>query len=825
MCSNRLDRWYWVWVAVLAASQLSAPAAPASPWPAGSEIPIAISGASSDLSGATWNPESGSLWVVRQNRQIWEYAYDSGSANFELQQTLVLPSSVGTDIEASTLVDYAAVDELYTLDEDNGRISRVVDIGGTPTVQCVWNLLVTNNGNALPPESGGSGPEGLEFVPDSNLLAAGFRFPDGSAFAGSTKGMGGLMFVGHQGDGELHVFDVNPDISEDFINHGFFLTSTDEIAGLHFDRQSSLMYVWHNPSNVNSLEISTLSSNGSTGTIDTLELYDSSMPSGNLEGIAMVGRTFCGEFGSVDSERALFMVRDGGSPNLVYFDGFPCDCTGAANETEFDACLERGDLGGGCACLDQDLDGDVDCDDFTPPISSQCVGAPECGNGFLEAGEECEDGNTLSGDCCSALCTFEVLDSTCGDPAGTDCDGPDSCDGQGVCQDNLVPAAVACGNPAMTECNGPDSCDGEGICQENLAPSGQSCGNLAASACNGADSCDAQGICQENLQPPGSACGDAGELVPVGATWLYLDDGSDLGTAWRGSVFADGSWASGPGQLGYGDDDEATVVDGGPSGGHHITTYFRTHFGITDPGSIAGLTLRILRDDGAVVYLNGTEVYRTNMPGGSIGFETTASSSVGGSSESTFNSTTVSPALLVAGDNVIAVEIHQSSATSSDISFDLELATAGDPIGTDCNAPDTCGEAGTCQANLAELGSACGDPSSTECDAADSCDGAGACQANQTVPGGLCFDGDACTGEDTCDASGSCQSGSTIDCDDGDACTADACDQVSGCSNSPIPGCAVLLPVASRMGHMLIVGLLLATTIVVFRRRYPTLGK
>ena len=361
-----------LWMLALATSQFAAPVAAASPWPGGSETAITITGASNDLSGATWNPESQSFWGVRQNRQVWEYAYNSGSASFELLQTLVLPSGIGGDIEACAQVDHSATDELYTLAENNGRIARVVDIGGTPTVDRVWNLEVTNNGHALPPETSGSGPEGLEFVPDADLVAAGFRFPDGSAFGGSTKGMGGLMFVGHQIDGRLHVFDVNPDTSEDFVNHGSFLTSANEIAGLHFDRTSGLMYVWHNPSNVNSLEISTLASDGSVGTIDTLELYDSAMPTGNLEGLAVVGRASCGEFGSANSERALFLTQDGGSPNLVYFEGFPCDCTGAENEAEFDACTERGDLGGGCVCLDKDLDSDVDCDDFTPPISAMC---------------------------------------------------------------------------------------------------------------------------------------------------------------------------------------------------------------------------------------------------------------------------------------------------------------------------------------------------------------------------------------------------------------------------------------------------------------------
>ena len=362
----------WLWVLAPIALLAASPTA-ASPWPSGSEIEISIDDATSDLSGATWNPLSQSLWVIRQNRDVWEFQYNAGSGSFELFQMLGLPSGIGSDIEACAQVDHGTADELYTLAENQGRIARVVELDTAPVVQQTWNLEVTNNGHALPPETLGAGAEGLEFVPDADLLAAGFRFPDGSAFSGSTKGMGGLMFVGHQIDGRLHVFDLNPDTSNDFVNHGSFLTGASEIAGLHFDRTSALMYLWHSPSGVNSLEISTLSSNALQGTLDTLELYDSAMPTGNLEGIAVVSRTSCGEFGSLDTERALFLTRDGGSPNLVYFDEHPCDCTGAENEMEFDVCASMGHLSGGCVCLDKDLDGDVDCDDFHPAISSQCV--------------------------------------------------------------------------------------------------------------------------------------------------------------------------------------------------------------------------------------------------------------------------------------------------------------------------------------------------------------------------------------------------------------------------------------------------------------------
>ena len=65
-------------------------------------------------------------------------------------------------------------------------------------------------------------------------------------------------------------------------------------------------------------------------------------------------------------------------------------------------------------------------------------------------------------------------------------------------------------------------------------------------------------------------------LVPYGATWKYLDNGTNQGTAWRAPAFADGSWATGPSELGYGDGGEATVVGFGPDANNkYITTYFR----------------------------------------------------------------------------------------------------------------------------------------------------------------------------------------------------------------------------------------------------------
>jgi hypothetical protein len=169
-------------------------------------------------------------------------------------------------------------------------------------------------------------------------------------------------------------------------------------------------------------------------------------------------------------------------------------------------------------------------------------------------------------------------------------------------------------------------------------------------------------------------------LVAPLSGWRYLDDGSNQGTAWQAIGFDDSSWHLGRAQLGYGDGDEATVVSYGPNpNNRYITTWFRQAFQVQNPADFRKLALEIVRDDGAVVYLNGAEVFRTNMPAGTIGYLTLAASSLADPDENAFWGVDLSPSLLVAGTNVIAVEIHQANATSSDISFDLKLT--GIPVG------------------------------------------------------------------------------------------------------------------------------------------------
>jgi hypothetical protein len=163
-------------------------------------------------------------------------------------------------------------------------------------------------------------------------------------------------------------------------------------------------------------------------------------------------------------------------------------------------------------------------------------------------------------------------------------------------------------------------------------------------------------------------------LAPAGATWRFLDSGVAPAADWTAPGFNDAAWGSGPAQLGYGDGDEATLVGfGGVATNKHITTWFRHTFTAAEPAALTNLTLRLLRDDGALVYLNGQEVFRSNLPAGAVSPTTLASATVDGANESAWFTQDVNPALLVAGPNVLAVEIHQANRTSSDISFDLSL--------------------------------------------------------------------------------------------------------------------------------------------------------
>jgi len=174
-------------------------------------------------------------------------------------------------------------------------------------------------------------------------------------------------------------------------------------------------------------------------------------------------------------------------------------------------------------------------------------------------------------------------------------------------------------------------------------------------------------------------CASGAVLVPAGSVWKYLDTGTNLPLIWQSPLFNDSAWASGPARLGYGDGDESivTTVSYGPNPDNkYVTTYFRTAFVVTNASAFNQLAVSVVRDDGVVVYLNGAEIFRNNMPPGPINYLTFASTNVYGGGENTFYSGNASAGLVLNGTNVLAAEVHQAGADSIDLIFDLQLAAS-----------------------------------------------------------------------------------------------------------------------------------------------------
>ncbi|MEO5572638.1 MAG: fibronectin type III domain-containing protein [Bacteroidia bacterium] len=170
------------------------------------------------------------------------------------------------------------------------------------------------------------------------------------------------------------------------------------------------------------------------------------------------------------------------------------------------------------------------------------------------------------------------------------------------------------------------------------------------------------------------AYADNDTLINSKAAWKYLDNGSDQGTTWKSKTFNDSAWQTGTAQFGYGDGDEATIVSYGPDlNNKFITTYFRKTIVVSNPAQYTSLQLQLLRDDGARVFLNGTNIARSNMPTGTISYTTLAKTNQSTAKENKYYLFSISPSLLVSGNNVIAVEVHQYNVTSDDLGFDLRL--------------------------------------------------------------------------------------------------------------------------------------------------------
>lgn len=168
-------------------------------------------------------------------------------------------------------------------------------------------------------------------------------------------------------------------------------------------------------------------------------------------------------------------------------------------------------------------------------------------------------------------------------------------------------------------------------------------------------------------------------LVKGGDNWKYFDRGQDLGTNWVRPEYDDSGWSNGPARLGFGDKEAATVTSyGGVSTNKNPTTYFRHTFVVPPDVAFTNLVLRLAQRGGSLVWLNGQELFRTNLPAGTIAYTNLAIPySANIDSAYQFNPINVDAAKLLPGTNVIAEELHVLSPSIASAGFDMELIGTG----------------------------------------------------------------------------------------------------------------------------------------------------
>jgi hypothetical protein len=279
-----------VFLSVAAISWSGCASLAADPWPAETNTAavklttIDAGLAVQNWSGAFWNPDTRTVWLACNGPGAFWALVEDGNGSFK-----VATNSAGAKAKWSPGGDFEGICQadsdtnlVYVMDE-NGYI-REYDVSNYAATNAThtWNII-----SICPEAGGGSGGEGIAFVPDEYLRRQRFCNSNGVPYT-STNGMGGLMFVGYQADGYVYAFDLKRS-DDTFGFAGKYKTGRTETADLYFDRATGQLYVWHN-TGANYLEVVELNSyiDGSVRRLRQLAEYIGPRAYGNLEGFAVV---------------------------------------------------------------------------------------------------------------------------------------------------------------------------------------------------------------------------------------------------------------------------------------------------------------------------------------------------------------------------------------------------------------------------------------------------------------------------------------------------------------------------------------------------------
>ncbi len=442
-----------------------------------------------------------------------------------------------------------------------------------------------------------------------------------------------------------------------------------------------------------------------------------------------------------------------------------------------DACNPNGEENIAGSPEGVDNDGDLVYDVNDPDCQ-----AAVCGNGIIEAGEQCDDGNTASGDCCSATCRFEAAGSLC--PDGLFCNGEETCDGQGACQ---AGAPVDCGDGVNCTV---DSCDeANDVCantpdnancpDDGLFCTGQEMCDPALDCVSTGDPCPAGTVCNEttDICEPVAACGngvvDPGEQCDDGNTLNGDCCSSTCQFEPAGSSCADALFCNG-----------AETCDGAGSCAAVSAC----------PPSVDGCVIRnnscdeandvcvdlandALCNDG--LFCNGAETCDIVTGLCQAGTPVDCSDGVNCTVDSCDEANDV---CANTPDNANCPD-DGLFCTGQEICDPVQDCTStGDPCpaGTVCNeTTDICEPSAACGNGVVDAGEQCDDGNTLD----------GDCCSSTCVfepAGSTCADALFCNGAETCDGQGLCQAGTAVDCSDGIGCTVDSCDEINDiCVNTP----------------------------------------
>ena len=161
-----------------------------------------------------------------------------------------------------------------------------------------------------------------------------------------------------------------------------------------------------------------------------------------------------------------------------------------------------------------------------------------------------------------------------------------------------------------------------------------------------------------------------------GDSWNFSDTGGDIGTDWTQPGYDDSGWNTGISRFGYGDLDIVTTNSYGlDPANKFVTTYFRRSFIVPRNMAVTNLNFRLAHADGAAVWLNGQELFRTNLPGGPIAYTNLALGMMTGFTSHIYYPTNIAIANSLIGTNQLAVELHLSSVTNTAAGFDMRERT------------------------------------------------------------------------------------------------------------------------------------------------------